>query len=49
MVTATVDHAFPKLTAEELQLLEPMASCEYVNDGDYVFSRRTGRQRSLCR
>ncbi len=37
MVTATLEHAFPKLTDEELRQLEPMASCEYVNDGDYVF------------
>lgn len=37
MVTATVEHAFPKLTEDELRQLEPLATCAFFNDGDYVF------------
>ncbi len=31
-----IDHAFPKLTAEETELLIPLSKCEEYNDGDYV-------------
>lgn len=37
MVTATLEHAFPKLSEDELRLLEPLAICEHYEDGDYIF------------
>ncbi|HNB24864.1 MAG TPA: FAD-dependent oxidoreductase, partial [Candidatus Melainabacteria bacterium] len=37
MVTATLEHAFPTLTEEELELLQPMAVCTYLEDGEQAF------------
>jgi len=37
MVTATLEHAFPTLTQEELELLQPMAVCTYLEDGEQAF------------